>query len=216
MPFRSQTSWIPGENDFTRRNITTSSENPHFSRQTETPQIEKGIGFVNSYRNYNPRMDEKLDPFHKLLKTKVPINITSGLKETFDSVNKALSDACELELNQPSPGKQLVVTTDARFGSAGYALMIENNPDQNVHWKRKKYAPVAFGSKYFSPVQLKMSMYSKDFLALDMAFLEFAHNLWHATKPTIVLIDNKCVTSFFPNQSYSASTVECMWICVAI
>ena len=30
-----------------------------------------------------------------------------------------------------------------------------------------------------------------------MAFLEFAHLLWEATKPTIVLRDNKLVTRFF-------------------
>ena len=51
-------------------------------------------------------MAEKLNPFYKLLKTEVPINITSELKETFDSVNKELSDACELALKQPIPGKQ--------------------------------------------------------------------------------------------------------------
>ena len=39
-------------------------------------------------------MAEKLNPFYKLLKMEVPINITSELKETFPSVNKALSDAC--------------------------------------------------------------------------------------------------------------------------
>ena len=75
-------------------------------------------------------MAEKLNPFYKLLKAEVPINITSELKETFDSVNKALSDACQLALKQPIPGKQLVLITDASFRSAGYALMIEDNPDQ--------------------------------------------------------------------------------------
>ena len=50
-------------------------------------------------------MAEKLNPFYKLLKTEVPINITSDLKETFDSVNTALSNACELALKQPIPGK---------------------------------------------------------------------------------------------------------------
>ena len=29
-----------------------------------------------------------------------------------------------------------------------------------------------------------------------MAFFEFAHNLWEATKPTVVLTDNKSVTRF--------------------
>ena len=87
--------------------------------------------------------------------------------------------------------------TDASFRSAGYALMIEDNPNQKIQSKRKTYAPVAFGSKVFSPAQLKMSIYSKEFLAIYMAFLEFAHILWEATKPTIVLTDNKSVTRFF-------------------
>ena len=43
-------------------------------------------------------MAEKLNPFYKLLRAEVPINITSELKETFNSVNKALSDACPLAL----------------------------------------------------------------------------------------------------------------------
>ena len=125
------------------------------------------------------------------------------MKEVFDSVNKdkALSDACELALKQPIPGKQLVLMTNASFRSAGNALMIEDNPDQKIQPKRKTYAPVAFGSKSFSPAQLKMSIYSKEFLAIYMAFLEFAHILWEATKPTIVLTDNKSVTRFFQTKT---------------
>ena len=79
--------------------------------------------------------------------------------------------------------------------------MIEDNPDQKIQSKRKTYAPVAFGSKFFSPSQLKMSIYSKEFLAIYMAFLEFAHILWEATKPTIVLTDNKSVTRFFQTKA---------------
>ena len=159
--------------------------------------LQRYLGFVNYYRNYIPRMAEKLNPFYKLLKTEVPIKITSELKGTFDSVNKALSDACELALKQPSPGKRLVLMPDASFRSAGYALMIADNPDQ----RRKTYAPVAFGSKFFSPAQLKMSIYSKEFLAIYMAFLEFAHILREATKPTIVLTDNKSVTRCFQSKA---------------
>ena len=123
------------------------------------------------------------------------------MKETFDSVNKALSDACELALKHTIPGKQLVLMTDASFRSAGYALMIEDTPDQKIQSKRKTYAPVAFGSKNFSPAQLKVSIYSKELLAIYMAFPGFAHILWEATKPTIVLTDNKSVTRFFQTKA---------------
>ena len=163
--------------------------------------LQRYLGFVNYYRNFIPRRAEKLNPFYKLLKTDVPINITSELKETFDSVNKALSDACELALKQPIPGKQFVLMTDASFRSAGCALTNENNPDQKTQSKRKTHARVVFGSKIFSPAQPKMSIYSKEFLAIFMAFLEFAHILWEATKPTIVLTDNKSVTRFFQTKA---------------
>ena len=71
--------------------------------------------------------------------------------------------------------------------------------------KGKTYALVAFGSKIFSPAQLKMSIYSKGFLAIYMTFLEFAHILLEATKPTIVLTDNKSVTRFFQTKAIPPS-----------
>ena len=83
--------------------------------------------------------------------------------------------------------------------------MIEENPDHKVQSKRKTYAPVAIGWKTFSPAQLKMSIYSKEFLAIYMAFLEFAHILREATKPAIVLTDNKSVTRFFLTKSIPPS-----------
>ena len=61
--------------------------------------------------------------------------------------------------------------------------------------------PMAFGSKNFSPAQLKMSTYSKEFLAKSTAVIEFAHILWEATNPTIVLTDNKFVTRFFQTKA---------------
>ena len=125
--------------------------------------LQRYLGFMKYYRIYIPRMAEKLNPFYNLLKPEVPINITSELKETFDLVNKALSDACELALKQPILRKQLVLMTDASFRSAGYALMIEDNPDQKIQSKRKTYAPEAIGSKIFSPAQLKCPYTQKNF-----------------------------------------------------
>ena len=179
--------------DFLGRTISSAGVSPqshkirNFLSKLRFPKsknaLQRCLGFVNYYRNYIPSMVEKLNPFYKLLKAENQINIKSDLKKTFHSVNKAMSDAWERALKQPM--------TDASFRSAGYALMIEDNPDQKIQSKRKTYAPVAFGSKNFSPAQLKMSIYSKEILAIYMAFLEFAHFLWETSKPTIVLTDNK-------------------------
>ena len=50
-----------------------------------------------------------------------------------------------------------------------------------------------------------MSIYSKEILAIYMAFLEFAHLLWENSKPTIVLTDNKSVTRFFQTKAIPPS-----------
>ena len=161
-------------------------------------------------------MAEKLNPFYKLSKAEVPINITSELKETFDSVNKALSDACELALKKPLVGKQLVLMTYASFTSAGYALLIEDNPDQEMQSKRRTYALVAFGSRDFSPAQLKMSIHSKEILVIYMTFLEFAHILWEATKGSIVFDGQQIRHTIRPDKSHSTILVERIRLCAAV
>ena len=50
-----------------------------------------------------------------------------------------------------------------------------------------------------------MLIYSKEFLTIYMEFLEFAHILWEATKPTNVLTDNKSVTRFFRTKAIPPS-----------
>ena len=143
-------------------------------------------------------MTEKRIRFYELLKREGPIKITSEVKKTFDSVN---NDACEFALEQTILGKQLVLMKDASFRRAGCAPKIEDSPDQKIQSKRKTYNPVAFGLKIFSLAQLKMSIYSKNFLAIFIAFLEFAHFLWEATKPTIALANNQSVTRFFQKKA---------------
>ena len=74
-------------------------------------EIEKCFAAISGVRELlqklQPQDGRKLSTFHILLKAEVPIKFTLELKETFDSVNKALRDACELALKQPFPGKQL-------------------------------------------------------------------------------------------------------------
>ena len=66
------------------QNISSKLRFPKFKKALQRP-----LGFVNYYRNFFPKMAEKVNPFYKLLKAEVPINITSELNETFDSVNKS-------------------------------------------------------------------------------------------------------------------------------
>ena len=107
---------------------------------------------------------------------------------------------CALALGQPIPNKQIALKTDASFGAAGYAVLIEDDPNQKLTPLRNSYAPVVYGSKTFTPAQIKMSIYTKEFLAIHFAFKEFGHILWGAPKPVIILTDNKAVTRFFQTK----------------
>ena len=90
--------------------------------------------------------------------------------------------------------------TDASIGAAGYAVLIEDDPNQKFLSLRKSYALVAYSSKTFTPAQIKVSIYAKVFLALSFGFKEFAHIFWEAPKPVIILTENKAVTRFFQTK----------------
>ena len=95
--------------------------------------LQRYIGFLNYYRNYIPRLAERLTPFFQLLKTtdtKTKIPITPDIMKEFREKNKALHRCCQLALRQPLPGKQLVLMTDAIFQAARNAVLIEDDPNQ--------------------------------------------------------------------------------------
>ena len=118
----------------------------------------------------------------------------------FREINEAVDRCCQLALRQPLPGKQLVLMTDASFQAAGYAVLIEDDPNQKYTSTRKTYAPIAYGSKTYSPSQIKMSIYAKEFLAIYMASKDFELVFWGATKPVIIMTDSKSVTRFFQTK----------------
>ena len=198
------------EIDFLGRTITPVGVRPqrprvqNFLENTKFPKSKKALqrylGFLNYYRNYIPRLSERLTPFFKLLKNDEKVLVTPDLLEKFTDINKALDRCCELALKQPLPNKQIALMTDASFMAAGYAVLIEDDPQEKYTSTRKAFAPVAYGSKTFSPAQLKMSIYAKEFLAIFFAFKEFGHIFWGTPKPVIILTDNKSVTRFFQTK----------------
>ena len=148
-------------------------------------------------------MAERLTPFFQLLKTtdtKAKIPITPDVMKEFREINEALDRCCQLALRQPLPGKRLVLMTDASFEAAAYAVLIEDDPNQEYTSTRKTYDPIANGSKTYSPSQIKMSIHAKEFLAIYMAFRKFGHIFWGATKPVIIVTDSKSVTRFFQTK----------------
>ena len=196
--------------DFPGRTITPEGVSPQvdkvkdFLTKLKFPKSKKGlrryIGFLNYYRNYIPRLSEPLTPFFKLLKETNKFYISTELTSNFEQLNNLLLQSCQMALKQPLKDKQVIVMSDASFTAAGYAIMIEEDPQQKLQSKRKTYAPIAFGSKTFNPTQLKMSIYAKEFLAIFFAFSEFGHLMWGSTFPVIVFTDNRAVTRFFQTK----------------
>ena len=135
-----------------------------------------------------------------MLKGDEKVLVSKELVQQFEEINKALNKCCDLALQQPIPNKQFALKTDASFGAAGYAVLIEDDPNQKFTSLRKSYAPVAYGSKTFTPAQIKMSIYAKEVLAIYFAFKEVGHIFWGAPKPVIILTDNKAVTRFFQKK----------------
>ena len=150
-------------------------------------------------------MSEKLLGFYELLKADKQIKVTEELLDHYKAINAALVEACGPTLKQSITGRQYVLMTDASFRASGYALMIEEENDKKLDSKKKTFAPVAFGSKVFSPAQLKMSIYCKEFLAIYHAFLEYSNILWETTLPTLVMTDNRSVTRFFRTKAIPPS-----------
>ena len=120
--------------------------------------------------------------------------MTEDLLDNYKAINAALAEACGMALKQPITGRQDIQMTDASFRASGYALMIEEDNDKKLNSIKKTFAPVAFGSKVFSPAQLKMSHYCEEFLAIYHAFLEYSLILWETTLTTLVMTDNRSVT----------------------
>ena len=153
---------------FLGRTITPDGVKPqkerisNFLEKTKFPKSKKALhrylGILNYYRNYTPRLSEKLVPFFHLLKKDEKVLVTKELVEQFNEINSDLDRCSQLALKQPLPNKQLLLMTDASLTAAGYAILTENDPNQKFTSVKKSYAPIAYGSKTFTPSQLKVSI----------------------------------------------------------
>ena len=196
--------------DFLGRTITPGGVAPEadsvkdFPTKLRFPKSKKAlqryIGFLKFYRNYIPRLSERLTPFFKLLKETSKFYIPTNLPEDFTSLNKLLENSSQLALKQPLKHKQLIFMSDYSSTADEYAIMIEDDPNQKLQSKRKTYAPIAFGSKTFNPTQTKMSVYAKEFLSIYFTIVEFGHLMWGSTFPVIVFTDYRSVTRFFQTK----------------
>ena len=168
-------------------------------------QVQKMIGFMNYFKNYIPRLTEKLLPFYRVLQKGEKVTVTTEQKQMLQILKEDLKLAMERTMRLPLAGKQYVIMSDASDFAAGYVLLIEDYTQEQGR-NKKTYAPVAFGSQKFSPGQYKHTIHTKEFLAIYFAFENFAHMLWGIThKPLVVFTDNKALSAFLQSPTIPAS-----------
>ena len=61
-----------------------------------------------------------------MLKSDEKVLLSKKLVQQIEKFNKALNKCCDLDLQQPIPNKQIALMTNASFGAAGYAVLIED------------------------------------------------------------------------------------------
>ena len=140
------------------------------------------------------RFVKPLTPFLQLLKTtnaKAKTLINPGILKQFWENNKMWYRCCQLAPRRPLRCKQLVIKTDASFQTAGYAVLLKDDPNHKYKSMRKT-APTAYGSKTYTPSQIKMFIYTKTFLALYLASKENGHVIWRQL--------NQCLSGPTANQ----------------
>ena len=135
-------------------------------------QVQKMIGFMNYFKNYIPRLAEKLLPFYRVLQKGEKVTVTTEQKQMLQILKEDLKLAMERTMRLPLAGKQYVIMSDASDFAAGYVLLIEDYTQEQGR-NKKTYAPVAFGSQKFSPGQYKHTIHTKEFLAIYFRIRKF-------------------------------------------
>ena len=169
------------------------------------------LGFLNYYRNYIPRLSERLSPFFKLLKFYIPTNLV----EEFTSLIKLLENSCQFALRQPLKDEQIIVMPDASFTAPGYAIMIEDDPNQKLQSKCKTFAPIAFGSKLATQHKQKYQYMRKNSFPyiLPSSSLDTSCGVAHSRH---YVYRQQISNTIFLGKTYPSSTLECMQLCFAI
>ena len=65
--------------------------------------LQRYIGFVQFYRQYIPRLAEKLVPLYKLLQKDVKFQLTQVHKDAIFDINENLANAAKMSLRLPLP-----------------------------------------------------------------------------------------------------------------
>ena len=92
--------------------------------------------------------------------------------QQFAEIIETHDKCCDLALQQPFLNKQIDLMTDASVAAAGYAVVIETDPNQKITLLSKSYAPVVYVSMTFTQAQIKMFIYANEIVAINFTIKE--------------------------------------------
>ena len=116
----------------TPQGVKTQKQNvENFLEETKFRMSKKALyrclGFLIYYRNYLPRLSERLASFYEIHKSDEKVLVSKKLVQHFEETNKPLNKYRDLAMQQPLPNKQIALMTDASFAAAGYAVLKEDD-----------------------------------------------------------------------------------------
>ena len=148
--------------------------------------------------------------FTQFLRKKNIFKITNDHHESLNTLVADLTRDTDSTLRLAKPDLQYVILCDASFHGTGFVLMIKDYLIAQKGKSKKTYAPVFFDSKLFTATQLNFPVYYKELLALYFALDHFAHFIWGATNPVLVLTENRSLTQFLQSKSIHSSLWKCL------
>ena len=145
------------------------------------------LGFANFYRRFIRGYSSICRPLTQLTKKGQVWNWTNECQEAFNKLKVSFTEAPILTHYHPK--KPLMIETDASDLAKGAVLSQYEDSD-------KKWHPVAFYSKKFSPAELNYDIHDKEMVVIVDCFKEWRHMLCGSPNRVVVYTDHRNLEYF--------------------
>ena len=159
-------------------------------------EVQQFLGFANFYRRFIRGYSSICHPLTQLTTKGQVWNWTNECQEAFNKLKVSFTEAPILTHYHPK--KPLMIETDASDLAKGAVLSQYQDSD-------KKWHPVAFNSKKFSPAELNYDIHDKEMIVIVDCFKEWRHMLCRSPSRVMVYTDHRnleyCQTTKILNRS---------------
>ena len=145
-------------------------------------EVQQFLRFANFYRRFIREYSSICRPLTQLTKKGQVWNWTNDCQEAFNKQKVSFTEAPILTHYYPK--KALMIETDASDLAKGAVLSHYEDSD-------KKWHPVAFHSKKFSPAELNYDIHDKEMVVIVDCFKEWTHMLCGSPNRVVVYTDHR-------------------------